>query len=256
MYQPPYSTSKRISQSLKLATIHTLAIIGYLLVLLILYSFILNNISFVGLILLLIILPIIIVTGMLAAYIYTTSFSRNFACRIAYFQAIKISFGLCFQLFIYGILAMVITGFIFYISFSLGLLFFFIEYTLFPLTVFYFVQEWVLENQSNLHLSNKPNPNFVNFGGPMIAPIQYGYQQSTHPQVAQPPSQPQYNQQQQGPSFQGMDQQPAKVVQSQTEEPQTKQNANTIHNFCDFCGGKLDDFDGQYCGKCGRPTNQ
>lgn len=257
MYQPPYPTSNRITQSLKLATIHSLAVTGYILVLLILFSFLFNNGSLVGFLLLLMLLPIIIVTGMLAAYIYTTSFSRHFACRIGYIQAIQISISIGFQLFMYSILALIITGFIFYVSIELGFLLFMIEYLLFPLTVFYFVQEWVLENRGNTQLSRNPNPNFVGFADPVMrVPIQHPNQQYIPPQYVpqQQYQQPQY-QQQQPTIHQTMNEQPGKAVQSEIDESPVEKKLGSTLNFCSHCGGKVDNSDVQYCGSCGRPVN-
>lgn len=256
MYQSPYPTSNRLSQSLKLATIHALAVTGYLLVLLFLMGVLFSSDSLIGLLLLFTLLPIIIVTGMLAAYIYTTSFSRHFFCRIGYIQAIQISISIGFQLFMYSILALVITVFIFYVSVELGFLLFFIEYLIIPLTVFYFVQEWVLENRGNTQLSNRPNPNYIGFTGVMMpSSPQYGQPQVMQPQYAPQQNQPQYYQQQQPTINQAIDQQPAEVLQSEPDESQTKQKASSTLNFCSHCGNKVDDSDVQYCGSCGRPVN-
>lgn len=256
MYQP-YTSSSRLRQSLKLATIHTIAGLGYALVFLFIMLSLADTDSWVTLILMLTLLPLIIIVTMLAAYIYTTSYSRHFACRIGYIQAIQLSISIGFQLFLYGLLALVLTIFIFYISADLGLILFIIEYLLFPLTVFYFVQEWVLENRGNTILSKRPNPNYIGFAGPMMSPPpQYGKPQVMQPQyVQQEYRSPSQQPQQQPPNYNIMDQQPAKEVQSEPDESQTEQKPSSTLNFCSHCGNKVDDSDVQYCGSCGRPVN-
>lgn len=261
MYQQPYPSSNRLSQSIKLATIHALAATGYILVFLFIMVTILDSGSLLGILLLLIFLPVLIVTGMLAAYIYTTSFSRYFACRIGYFQAVQISFGIGFQIFLYGILAMIFAGFVFFISLALGFLLFVIIYLLFPLTVFYFVQEWVLENSGNTQLSRNPNRNYVGYISTLPPPMQQYNSTVQQPQYApqqqyQQPQQ-QYQQpphQQPQPPVYAPVEQPVKHVETNSDGTKNKVPVSSL-NFCKHCGDQLSDASVQYCANCGKPVS-
>ena len=145
MYSQKSDSLSRLQYALKLSMIHGLAFLGYVILALIIMN-IGQEGGLVFFILVGIIIPLaIIILGILASYVLAMSYSKYFACRIGFFQALKISFELTFQLFIIVIALSIIGSVLSDISIVLGLLMLIFVWMIFPLTAFYYVQEWIME---------------------------------------------------------------------------------------------------------------
>ncbi len=245
MYRQKSDSFTRLQSAFKIALIHGLALLGYFILAMVVGTIGLLT-GGISLMLLSFVLSLaIIILGLLASYVLAMSYSKYFACRIGFFQALKISLELTFQLFVIVIAVSIIGAIIFQISLVLGFLILIFVWMIFPLTAFYFVQEWIMENKDNYTLSRSLNMGYYNYQsiiGNQTPFIQNPYYQQQY----QPPIQefrpPQQQQQQYQPPTQTHPDQPQQTSKALDQTPEI---------YCGSCGIKQEDVDASFCKKCG-----